>query len=188
MPLLLQVFYAAQLVIYGRGVTPLLLSAWYSPVIPSGLISALAVGKLLGRKLSAAWVMVIGQVAFVVGSLLIATYPVQDTYWGHFFFSVLIITVGMDSSFPAATIIFSDAVEPKYQGMAASVVLTIVNYSISLALGFAGTVEIETKAGDAMRGYRNALWFAVGLAGLGLVLSLIFVVKDELSKRRSKQA
>jgi formate-dependent nitrite reductase membrane component NrfD len=72
--------------------------------------------------------------------------------------------------------------------MAASVVLTIVNYSISLALGFAGTVEIETKAGDAMRGYRNALWFAVGLAGLGLVLSLIFVVKDELSKRRSKQA
>nr|POF04568.1 efflux pump terg [Quercus suber] len=182
------VFYAAQLVLNFRGVTPILLAAWYSPVVASGFISALTVGRALG-KVSPAWVMLVGQVAYFVGSILMVTFPLNTTYWGHFFFSVLIICVGMDTSFPAATIIFSNAVEPRYQGMAASVVLTIVNYSISLGLGFAGTVETQTNDGGAKveQGYRNALWMAVGLAGLGLVLSLIYVVKDERKKRRMKK-
>lgn len=182
------VFYFAQLVLNIRGISPLLLAAWYAPVIPSGLISALAVGKLLG-KISAGWVMLIGQVAYLVGSILAATMPVDSNYWTYFFFSVIIICVGMDSSFPAATIIFSDAVPPKYQGIGASVVMTIVNYSISLGLGFAGTVEREiingghTKA-DMLLGYRGALWMSVGLAGLGFVLSLIFVAKEKLRSRK----
>jgi hypothetical protein len=57
-----------------NGVTTLLLAAWYSPVIPSSLLSALAVGKLLGY-LPASWVMVIGQFAYTVGSILIAAMP-----------------------------------------------------------------------------------------------------------------
>lgn len=173
-----------------NGVSPLLLAAWYSPVIPSGLGSALAVGKLLGR-VSAAWVMVIGMVAYLIGSILIATMPVSQIYWGNFFWSVIIICVGMDSSFPAATIIFSDAVPPKYQGIGASVVMTIVNYSISLGLGFAGTVEREVNHGghtdeDKKRGYRGAFYFEVGLTGLGLVLSLMFLFKDYRRKRANK--
>ena len=67
--------------------------------------------------------------------------------------------------------------------MAASIVMTVVNYSISLGLGFAGTIETNINHGgltqsDKLRGYRGALWFAVGLTGLGLVLSLIFLTKD----------
>ncbi|PKX97740.1 MFS general substrate transporter [Aspergillus novofumigatus IBT 16806] len=166
------VYYAAVFVMELDNVSPLLLAAWYSPVIPSGLTSALAVGKLLGR-VSAAWVMVIGMVAYLI--------------------SVLIICVGMDSSFPAATIIFSDAVPLKYQGIGASVVMTIVNYSISLGLGFAGTVEREVNRGghtydDKKRGYRGAFYFEVGLAGLGLMMSLVFLVKDHLRKKAKKAA
>ena len=63
--------------------------------------------------------MLIGQVAYLVGSILAATMPVESNYWTYFFFSVIIICIGMDSSFPAATIIFSDAVPPKYQGIGA---------------------------------------------------------------------
>ncbi|PVH92469.1 MFS general substrate transporter [Periconia macrospinosa] len=183
------VFYFAQLVMQIRGISPLLLAAWYSPVIPSGLLSALAVGKTIG-KLPASWIMVVGQLAYVVGSILAATMPVHSNYWTYFFFSVIIICVGMDSSFPAATVIFSDAVPPKYQGIGASVVMTIVNYSISLGLGFAGTAEREVKkgadglAGDLL-GIRAALWVSVGLAGLGLVLSLLFVAKEHFLGRAS---
>ncbi|KAK9591495.1 hypothetical protein V6Z92_004552 [Aspergillus fumigatus] len=185
------VYYAAVFVTELNHVSPLLLAAWYSPVIPSGLGAALAVGKLLGR-VSAAWVMVIGMVAYLIGSILIATMPTHQIYWGNFFWSVLIICVGMDSSFPAATIIFSDAVPPEYQGIGASVVMTIVNYSISLGLGFAGTVEREISHGghtddDRKKGYRGAFYFEVGLAGLGLILSLAFLVKDHFRKK-AKQA
>jgi MFS family permease len=127
--------------------------------------------------------MVIGQLAYLVGSILAATRPADSIYWTYYFFSVLIITVGMDTSFPAATIIFSNAVSQQYQGMGASIVMTVINYSISLGLGFAGTIETNinnrglTKS-DRLVGYRGALWFSVGLAGLGLILSLTFVVKD----------
>ena len=126
--------------------------------------------------------MVIGQTAYLIGSILAATRPAHSIYWTYYFFSVLIITVGMDTSFPAATIMFSNAVAQQYQGMGASIVLTIVNYSISLGLGFAGTVETNINHGgltkaDRLQGYRGALWLSVGLAGLGLVFSLIFVAK-----------
>ncbi|KIW92749.1 uncharacterized protein Z519_06597 [Cladophialophora bantiana CBS 173.52] len=144
------------------------------PVIPSGLTSALAVGKLLG-KIPASWIMVIGQVAYLVGSILAAARPVDSIYWTYCFFSVLIITIGMDTSFASATIIFSNAVPQRYQGMGARIDMTVVNYSISLGLGFAGTVETNINHGgltrsDMLLGYRGALWFAVGLAGLSLVL------------------
>jgi MFS family permease len=162
------------------------MAAWFIPVIPSGLMSVLAVGKLLG-KVHASWIMVVGQLAYLVGSILAATRPPHSIYWTYYFFSVLIITVGMDTSFPAATIIFSNAVPQQYQGMAASIVITIVNYSISLGLGFAGTLETNINHGgrtleDKLLGYRGALWLSVGLAGLGLVLSLVFVAK---SRRQS---
>lgn len=88
----------------------------------------------------------------------------------------------MDTSFPAATIFFSNAVPQQYQGMGASIVMTIVNCSISLGLGLAGTIETNinhrglTKS-DRLVGYHGALWLSVALAGLGPILSLIFVVK-----------
>jgi hypothetical protein len=51
---------------------------------------------------------------------------------------------------------------------------SVVNYSISLGLGFAGTVEVHVANGDALRGYRGALYMGIGLSGLGLMLSLLF--------------
>lgn len=162
------------------------MAAWFAPVIPSGLLSAVTVGKLLG-KVSPAWIMVVGQIAYLVGSILAVTRPPDSTYWTYFFFSVLIIPVGMDTSFPAATIIFSNAVPQKYQGMGASTVMTVVNYSISLGLGFAGTIETNINKGgltesNRLLGYRGALWFSVGLAGLGLLLSLVFVTKGYIKR------
>ncbi|KAF2734068.1 MFS general substrate transporter [Polyplosphaeria fusca] len=182
------VFYIGQVALDISHTTPIQMAAWYLPVIPVGLISALAVGKLFGR-IPASWIMVVGQVAYTTGSILAALRPAESIYWTYFFFSVLIITVGMDTSFPAATIIFSNAVARKYQGMGASVVMTIVNYSISLGLGFAGTLETNINKGgtteeDRLDGYRGGLWLSVGLAGLGLVLSLIFVGKEQLQKRQ----
>lgn len=133
--------------------------------------------------------MVVGQVAYLVGSILAAARPPHSIYWTYYFFSVLIITVGMDTSFPSAVIIFSNAVPREVQGMGASVVLTVINYSISIGLGFAGTVETNINDGgknedDRLLGYRGALWFSVGLAGLGFVLSLLFVAKGRLLTAR----
>lgn len=109
--------------------------------------------------------------------------PVHSTYWTYFFFATIIATFAMDSSLPAATIIFSNAAPREYQGMGSSVIMTIVVYSISLGLGFAGTIELQINNGghtkaDLLHGYRGTLWFSVGLAAFGTVLALVFLFKD----------
>ena len=93
----------------------------------------------------------------------------------------------MDMSFPAATIVLSNSVSKETQGIAASLVNTIVNYSISLGLGFAGTVEVHVNNGgrtpaDLLRGYRGAWYVGIGLAGLGFAISLVFLVRDHFKR------
>jgi len=55
----------------------------------------------------------------------------------------------MDISFPATTLILSDIVPPEYQGVTASMVNTVVNYSVSIGLGLQGqwTAESTMRVG-----------------------------------------
>ena len=66
---------------------------------------------------------------------------------------------------------------------------TIVNYSVSIGLGFAGTVEAYTNNGgrtreDTLHGYRCAQFLGVGLSGIGVVLSLVFCIRTVWKQRR----
>lgn len=182
-----KVFYIERVAIDIGGTTPIQIAAWFTPIVIVGLGSALAVGKLIGIT-HPSWIMAISQFCYLIGSILAALRPPHSVYWTYFFFSVCIIVPGMDTSFPAATIGFSNAVPREYQGMGASIVLTVINYSISLGLGFAGTIETNINRGglttlDRLFGYRGAQWFGVGLAGLGVPLSLLFVAKTRLQRQ-----
>ncbi|KAK0628738.1 major facilitator superfamily domain-containing protein [Bombardia bombarda] len=176
------IYYLWQFNLELRGASPLLATAMMSPVVVSGGFAAIATGYLLGR-IGPAWTMVTAMSAFLTGICLIATMPPEQTYWSQNFVCTLIITWGMDMSFPASTVILSNAVSKRHQGVAASLVNTIVNYSISLALGFAGTAEVYVVAGgtakeDVLAGYRAAMYVGVGLAGCGWLLSLVFLLHD----------
>ncbi|KAJ1326640.1 MFS transporter DHA2 family multidrug resistance protein [Microdochium nivale] len=160
----------------------LLVVAWFSPVVVSGAIAAIGTGLVLGR-LGPAWTMVIAMSAFFTGSALFAFRPTDQNYWIQMFLCTVITPWGMDMSFPAATLILSDSMPRRHQGVAASLVSTVVNYSMSLALGFAGTAELYAGRGfstkeDLEFGYRIGLYLAVGLAGLGWLTSIGFLAKS----------
>lgn len=167
------IYYSFQFFQQIRGSGPLLTSAYYAPAAVSGAFAAIITGLLL-RVLQPAWVMVLSLTSFTIAAVLVATAPVHQSYWAQTFVSMIIITFGIDMSFPAATIIMSNTVKPEHQGIAASLIMTVLNYSISLGLGFAGTVESQVNDGDLLKGYRGALYMSVGLAGFGLCLSLLF--------------
>ncbi|KAK3070499.1 hypothetical protein LTS18_015091, partial [Coniosporium uncinatum] len=142
-----------------RHASPLLAAAWVSPVAPSGALAAVCTGFAL-HKFRPAWVMLFALTMFTVGTILIATAPVGQTYWAQSFVCVVLIPWGMDMSFPAATLILSNAVKKEHQGIGASLVNTVVNYSISIGLGFAGTVEVHVNGGGStpemvLKGYRG---------------------------------
>ncbi|RYP93057.1 hypothetical protein DL770_000803 [Monosporascus sp. CRB-9-2] len=66
---------------------------------------------------------------------------------------------------------------------------TVVNYSISIALGFAGTVDVNVNNGgltelDVIKGYRGALYMAIGLAGLDMAICLAFLVKTKTQQKK----
>lgn len=166
------------------GATPLLVTARFTPVAISGTIAAVFTGMLLHR-LGPAVVMTMALTSFTVGSILSATVPQDQTYWAQVFVTLLVISWGMDMSFPAATLILSDAMAKEHQGIAASLVNTVVNYSISLGLGLAGTVEVHVNKGgktraDLQKGYHGAQYVGIGLAGLGTVVCCCFLLKEHL--------
>lgn len=94
-------------------------------------------------------------------------------------------------SFPAASLIIAATLPPHQQGVAGSLVNTIINYSVALGLGIAGTVEVQTSNNGAnlYNGYRGALYLGTGLAGLGVLLALANVVGTMfVEKRKGKGA
>ncbi|KAI1354636.1 major facilitator superfamily transporter [Xylaria sp. FL0043] len=170
-----------------RGASPLLATAWHSPIIVSGMAAALTTGLIIHR-VGPAVVMALALLAFTVGVTLIATAPIDQSYWLQTFFCNIIITWGMDLSFPAATLMLSDLVRPEHQGTAASLVTTVVNYSGALALGVAGTVELHVNRGgrmpeDTLRGYRGAWYLGIGLGAIGFLTSLVFIYRFPRSSR-----
>ncbi|KAI1451032.1 MFS general substrate transporter [Annulohypoxylon stygium] len=161
-----------------RGASPLLATAMHSPILVSGVAAAITTGVIIHR-VGPAVVMALALLAFTVGTTLIATAPIDQTYWTQTFLCNLIVTWGMDLSFPAATLMLSDLVSSEHQGIAASLVTTVVNYSGALAMGVAGTVELQVNNGgktpeDILKGYRGAWYVAIGLGVAGLILCLIF--------------
>ncbi len=63
------------------------------------------------------------------------------------------------------------------QGTASGLVQVIVNYSIALGLGMAGTVEVYVNDGgaDILAGYRGAFYFGTCAAFTGFVMVVLFV-------------
>lgn len=164
-----------------RGASPLLATAWHSPILVSGIIAALTTGLIIPR-VGPATVMAIALLCFTIGITLIATAPIQQSYWLQTFLCNVIITWGMDLSFPAATLMLSDLVAPEHQGIAASLVTTVVNYSGAIALGLASTVELYVNEGgqtqdNILRGYRGAWYLGIGLGAAGFLISLVFVLR-----------
>ncbi|RDA94036.1 hypothetical protein CP533_5301 [Ophiocordyceps camponoti-saundersi (nom. inval.)] len=169
-----------------RRLSPLLLTAYLSPVAVAGAAAAVVTGLMLGPlRFGPPTVMTIALSAFTVGSLLTALAPVHQTYWAQIFVAVIIMPLGMDCSFPAATLILSNAVPRRHQGMGASLVSTVVNYGIAIGVGLAGTVEMHVQgdpdtAEGRLQGYRGALFVGLGVAALGLAVCLVFILRDRL--------
>ena len=172
------IFYLWQFLEKLRGLSPLLGSAQFSPVAISGPCAAIVTGLLMNR-IPTTMVMTLALLAFTTGLVLVATMPVHQTYWAQTFVSLIVMPWGMDMSFPAATLILSESVPKQHQGIAASLVNTVVNYSISIGLGIAGTVEsrVNRDGTNVLRGYRSAWYAGIGLGGFGILISLLAAYK-----------
>ncbi|EED16025.1 MFS multidrug transporter, putative [Talaromyces stipitatus ATCC 10500] len=153
-----------------RGVSPLESAAQFAPGAISGIVAAIATSWLI-RAVPHGWLMTIACGAFLAGCILQALAPVEQSYWFNTFWSFVIMAWGMDISFPASATVLSDAVPAQHQGLSASLVNTVINYSIAV------TVEshVNDNGKQVLQGYRAAFYTSIGLAGLGCAVAIGYV-------------
>lgn len=156
-----------------------------------GCVAALTVGFSI-KRVGPAVLLLFSMIAFTCGSIILSVTPVHETYFRSCLGAMTILSFGMDLSFPAASIILSDELPMQYQGMAGSLVNTVVNYSMSLFLGIGATIErqINRNGEKPLEGFRAALYFAIGVGSLGILISGVFVFQKEwtrFKRRRENQ-
>lgn len=165
----------------------------------AGSVIAVGLAAYLLPRIAAQWIMALGVAVVLIACLLLATMPVDQSYWPQTFPAILLSSFCPDFVYLAAQVIASNSVSYKHQGVASSLVGTLNLYGNSLGLGFAGTIETEiakrvgsSAEGNHMNdvlenvagtvsGYRAALYFGAAIAAVGLALDFAFVrvPKDE---------
>jgi MFS family permease len=154
----------------------------WTPFVIFGTIGAGLAAWLIPR-LAAQWILAIGAATVLMSNLLLATMPQNQTYWAQVFPATVLMAFCPDFVFTAAQIIASNSVKRYQQGIATSLIGALNLYGNSLGLGFAGTVETEVNksSSDQVQGYRAALYFGAGLAGVALLFDIVFVrmARDE---------
>lgn len=171
-----------------RQTTALMAQAQLCGVAITGTFFALSTGFLL-KHIHVSTLMFLAMSVFFGGTALIAFAPVHQSYWLQTFLSVIIMPAGMNWSFPAGTILLSNAMPREMQGKAASLVSTVVNYSIATGLGFAGTVEsnINHDGTKTLQGYRGAWYLGMGFSGLGMIVAAAFVLQSRREQRSQEE-
>jgi MFS family permease len=169
------IYYIVQFLEIIRNASPLFTTAMLTPLVIFGLVATITVSHLYGR-VPAHYLLAASMIFFCIGNILIATAPANQTYWAQVFLATILTPFGMDISFPAASLVVSNRMPIHQQGVAASMLNTAINWSISLGLGIAGTIESEMlKRGKSpLEGYRYALYAGIGLSALGIIVAFVF--------------
>ncbi|KAH7267961.1 major facilitator superfamily domain-containing protein [Fusarium solani] len=159
-----------------RGYSVLLNAAAFVPLTIGGAGAAILSAHIV-RYVAAQYIFAIGSLATPVSLILVATMPEQQSYWAQVFPALLLASLGPDFLFTASQLIASGTVKRSQQGVAGSLIGTVLAYGLATRLGFAGTVEYYTnnQGKDLVKGYRNGLYLGIGMAGAAIVLPLLSV-------------
>jgi MFS family permease len=167
---------------------PLTAVAQMVPLVIGGLFATASVGLFIA-KIPAQYIFGVSMFSFFIGNLLMSFVNYSPVYWAFIFPACLLVVGGPDLSFASSGILISNAVSPEEQGVAGSFVSTVVQYSISIGLGIAATVEAHVNNGgkDIVRGYRGALWLGVGFAAIAFFIVVFFVRDSRFDKKDNEK-
>lgn len=182
------------------------------PVAFTGILFALS-SVWLVKRMGVAWTMFFAMLNFLIGSILLGTVPLHQTYFAQIFLSVLIMPGAMNLSFPSATMLLSNSLPKEKQGIAASLVSTMVNYCISCGLGLAGSIHRQffqhaaerngidlnpaslpplTEENTAINlarieSFRGPWAFACALSALGVLIAGAFILRTQTIDYKKSQ-
>lgn len=165
---------------------PLAAVAQMVPLVIGGMFATTAIGLFVAET-PIQYIFGVSMFSFFIGNLLMSFVNYSNVYWAFIFPACLFVVGGPDLSFASSGILISNAVLPEEQGVAGSFISTVVQYSISIGLGIAATVESHVNEGgqNPIRGYRGAFSLGIGFAAVGFFV-VIFFVRDHRFESKAK--
>ncbi|KAL8921864.1 MAG: hypothetical protein Q9172_003797 [Xanthocarpia lactea] len=159
-----------------RGDSLIQVGVQYLPLTIVGSANAFFAAWLIPR-VPAQVIIGIGCLCIAIDHVLLATIPARLTYWAMAFPAMFISAFTIDLITTSAQIVASNTVPMKHQGVAGSLVGTLLSYGMSTGLGFAGTVEVHTfdHGRNLLHGYHCAAYLGLGLAAAAVVMSVLFI-------------
>ncbi|SGZ52106.1 CIC11C00000004218 [Sungouiella intermedia] len=172
-------YYYWSLMMNLRGYTPIATAVTYMPLLILGITASLFVGFFMSKR-RAPYIVCGAMIGFMCGCIFLSILPVHQTFWKLSFGQMFLLAWGMDCSFPAASLILSDFLPEEHQGMAGSLVNTVVNYSVSLFLAIGSTVEVQmyARTADYLKSYRATVYLGIGISAMAVLFSIVFIVTE----------
>ena len=161
------------------GYSPTAAAAALLPLAIGGLISATLAGRLLPWT-GARPLLIVGLAVYVVGFALMAVIGVDSGYWPHVLAAVVLAVVGNSVTFVASNVVALAHAGPHEHSLVGGLFNTGMQVGGGLGLAVMSVVAAGQIRGDAsgaalLPGYQAAFWTAAGIAGLGLVIAVLFV-------------
>jgi MFS family permease len=147
-----------------------------SPLIVAS-VAMVFLSAWLVTRIQAQYIMGMGVLSILAALILLGTMPVQQPYWNQAFPATILLGCGVDLVMAAAQIITSNAVSRHEQGLAGAIIGAVQTFGLSTGPPMGATVEVHTNrdGGDIVRGYRCAIFLAVGFCALALAVNVLFV-------------
>jgi MFS family permease len=173
------VFYSTEFVEVERKWSALTTSAGFAPGLVTALLATFLASRSCLTRIGLFWIILLAMLAFLASSILWATAPAAQAFYGNTLFGVLTGLAGMVLADPAI-VLMDDSVPPEQQTVAGNLVAMLCHCSIAAAIALGATVEDAVsrpdKGQEQLTGIRAAQYLSVGLAGLAVLLATAFLL------------
>ena len=156
------------------GVTSLQTAAWYVPMSLGGCILSV-VGGYVFHLLSGTVLMLAAGLGWILTSLLFALAPLGANYWAYVFPAMIGATLGIDITFNVASIFITTSLLQSQQGLAGSLIHSLLYLGIAFVLSFADIIQTQTARLGLKRSYQSVFWYQLAIQSTALAIMLLFV-------------
>ncbi|CCC67130.1 hypothetical protein NCAS_0A05720 [Naumovozyma castellii] len=169
-----------------RNDTVLLGAAKFVPLSIAGFIAALFSILLISTAVPVQIRLLAGACSFLLAHILFITLSRTESYWARPFLTIIIISIGLDISFPSATLLLSNGVPQELRGISAALVGTALNYGTGIGPPIAQTIIgyqcDKCMASGDMDQFVKAIHIAaavgIGASGIAVVVGLYGTVTE----------
>lgn len=134
-------------------------------------------GHLVPRRV----LLVVGQVFMAVGVTLFALADTEDKYWSYIFPGMIVNMVGLALAYVGASVTTMAGAPKGEEGVVGAILYTSFQIGSTIGIAIVSSIALSVNsklATDALsqhQGYAASLWSVLGMHGIMIVISLIFV-------------